>query len=125
MTEPSAITSVGQISIAVTDVERATTFYRDVLGLEFLFEYPGMAFFNCGGVRLYLSAATDPAFAQTSILYYRVASIGAAAARLEAHGVAFDQQPAKVHEDDRHELWLAFFKDPEGNTLAIMSEVAK
>jgi len=124
MTEsPVALESVGQVSIIVKDVERATHFYRDVLGLRFLFEFPGMAFFDCGGVRLYLAPADKPGLG-TSILYYRVSDIRAAAAALEARGVSFLQQPTKVHEDARHELWLAFFKDSEDNTVALMSEVA-
>jgi catechol 2,3-dioxygenase-like lactoylglutathione lyase family enzyme len=119
-----AIASIGQISIIVKDIDRAKAFYRDTLGLRFLFEFPGMAFFDCGGVRLYLAGADEPGLG-TSILYYRVADIRAAAATLESRGVAFGQQPAKVHEDARHELWLAFFKDSEDNTVALMSEVGK
>lgn len=121
---PVGIQSIGQISIIVKDVERARNFYRDTLGLAFLFEFPGMAFFDCGGVRLYLAKAEKPELG-TSILYYRVPDIRAAAAELEARGVSLEAQPAKVHEDARHELWLAFFKDSEENTLALMSEVAK
>ena len=120
---PVALESVGQISIIVKDVERARNFYRDTLGLKFLFEFPGMAFFDCGGVRLYLAPADKPDLG-TSILYYRVSDIRATAAALESRGVIFLQQPAKVHEDARHELWLAFFKDSEENTVALMSEVA-
>jgi catechol 2,3-dioxygenase-like lactoylglutathione lyase family enzyme len=119
-----ALESVGQISIIVKNVERARNFYRDTLGLKFLFEFPGMAFFDCGGVRLYLAPAEKPDLG-TSILYYRVVDIRAAAAALETRGVVFLQQPAKVHEDARHELWLAFFKDSEENTAALMSEVSK
>ncbi len=118
-----AIQSLGQVSIIVKDVERAQAFYRDALGLTFLFAFPGMAFFDCGGVRLYLARAERPEFDHTSILYYRVADIHAAAAALEARGVAFLQKPAAVHRDVRHELWLAEFNDSEGNTLALMSEV--
>ena len=119
-----ALESIGQISIIVKDVDRAKAFYRDTLGMTFLFEFPGMAFFDCGGVRLYLARADKPVLG-TSILYYRVADIRAAASELESRGVGFLQQPARVHEDARHELWLAFFKDSEENTLGLMSEVAK
>jgi catechol 2,3-dioxygenase-like lactoylglutathione lyase family enzyme len=121
---PVALESIGQISIIVKDVDRAKAFYRDTLGMTFLFEFPGMAFFDCGGVRLYLARAEKPELG-TSILYYRVADIRGAASGLEARGVVFLQQPAKVHEDARHELWLAFFKDSEDNTVALMSEVLK
>lgn len=81
-----------------------------------------MAFFDCGGVRLYLAPADKPDLG-TSILYYRVADIRGTAAALEARGVTFLQKPTKAHEDARHELWLAFFKDSEENTAALMSEV--
>jgi methylmalonyl-CoA/ethylmalonyl-CoA epimerase len=121
---PVALESIGQISIIVKDVDRAKAFYRDTLGMTFLFEFPGMAFFDCGGVRLYLARADEPGLG-TSILYYRVADIRGAASELEARGVAFRQQPARVHEDGRHELWLAFFKDSEDNTVALMSEILK
>jgi len=119
-----ALESIGQVSIIVKDVDRAKVFYRDALGMKFLFEFPGMAFFDCGGVRLYLARAEKPDLG-TSILYYRVADIGSATSGLEARGVTFLQQPAKVHEDARHELWLAFFKDSEDNTVGLMSEVPK
>jgi predicted enzyme related to lactoylglutathione lyase len=106
------------------DVERARNLYRDTLGLTFFVEFPGMAFFECGSVRLYLAPAGKPGLG-TSILHYRVADIRATAAVLESCGVTFLQQPAKVHEDARNELWRAFFKDSEENTVALMSEVAK
>lgn len=120
----AALESIGQISIIVKDLDRAKAFYRDTLGLMFLFEFPGMAFFDCGGVRLYLARADKPDLG-TSVLYYRAADIRAAASALETRGVTFLQQPAKVHEDARHELWLAFFKDSEDNTVGLMSEVLK
>ena len=120
----AALESIGQVSIIVKDLERAKRFYRDTLGLSFLFEFPGMAFFDCGGTKLYLSRAETPALG-TSILYYRVGDIRLAAADLAARGVTFVQQPARVHEDERQELWLAFFTDSEDNTVALMSEVPK
>jgi catechol 2,3-dioxygenase-like lactoylglutathione lyase family enzyme len=121
---PVALESIGQVSIIVKDVDRAKAFYRDTLGMKFLFEFPGMAFFDCGGVRLYLARADKPDLG-TSILYYRVADIRSAASELESRGVSFLQQPAKVHEDAHHELWLAFFKDSEENTVGLMSEASK
>jgi methylmalonyl-CoA/ethylmalonyl-CoA epimerase len=121
----AGIQGIGQVHIAARDVERATRFYRDTLGLRFLFQFPGMAFFDCGGVRLYLAKAEKPEFDHTSILYYRVGDIREAARLLESRGVAFITQPHLVHQDARHELWLADFRDSEGNTLALMSEVPK
>ena len=73
------IESIGQISIVVSDVDRAVAFYRDVLGLQYLFGFPGMAFFDCGGVRLYLAKPEKPEFDRTSILYYRVPDMATAA----------------------------------------------
>jgi methylmalonyl-CoA/ethylmalonyl-CoA epimerase len=119
------LSSIGQIAIAVKDVLRATAFYRDVLGMKLLFEFPGMAFFDAGGVRLYLAIPEKPEFAGTSILYYRVSDIQEAAKTLEARGVVFADAPHLVHQDARHELWLAFFEDSEGNPAALMSEVMK
>ncbi len=123
--QPFGLNQIGQILVAVKDVPRATAFYRDVLGMKFLFEAPGMAFFDCGGIRLYLGVAEKPEFDRTSILYYRVPSIHEAVAVLQGRGVEFLQQPRKVHEDSRHELWLVGFRDSEGNYLELMSEVPK
>lgn len=116
---------IGQIALTVRDVERATAFYRDRLGVKFLFSAPpGMAFFDCGGVRLLLGAAEsedDPR--RSSILYFRVNDIEAARNELGERGVEFEREPEKVHETAAYELWLAFFGDGEGNTHALMSEV--
>ena len=116
---------IGQISISVKDVSRATEFYRDTLGIKFLFQFPGMAFFDCGGLRLYLTAAERPEFDRTSILYFNVPAIHEAARILTERGVYFDRPPHKLHEDNTRELWMAFFRDSEGNHLALMSERLK
>ena len=117
------IQGIGQISIVVSDVDRAVGFYRDVLGLPYLFGFPGMAFFDCGGVRLYLAKPEKPELDRTSIIYYRVPDMAKAADTLRARGVKFEQEPRAVHKDEKHELWLGFFKDTEGNNVALMSEV--
>ena len=93
-TQPSgrgAIEGVGQIHISVADIDRAVAFYRDVLGLAFLFQVPGqkMAFFDCGGVRLYLGVPSDPKYRSNSMLYYTVGDIDAAYESLGAKGVKF------------------------------------
>ena len=126
-TSAFGLQQIGQIAVIVKDVARATAFYRDVLGMRFLFDYPGMAFFDCGGVRLYLTAPQEPSSASggTSILYYRVPDIDAAHRELSGRGVEFAQPPRKIHEDARHELWLASFRDSEGNTLCLMQERVK
>ena len=121
--EGPGIEAIGQIAVTVTDLDRAVAFYQDVLGLPLLFRFPGLAFFTCGGVRLMLSRPEKPGLAGTSILYYRVPSIREAASALEARGVTLLQQPSIVHRDERHELWLAFLQDSEGNHLGLMQEV--
>jgi methylmalonyl-CoA/ethylmalonyl-CoA epimerase len=121
----SAIEGIGQLLITVKDVDRAAAFYEQVLGLRLLFRFPGMAFFECGGVRLYLSQPEKPEFAGTSIVYYRVRDIQAAAEALIGRGVVFLQAPHVVHRDERHELWIGFFQDSEGNNVALMSEVPR
>lgn len=114
---------IGQIRVQVTDVDRSVAFYRDVLGMPFLFAFPGMAFFDLDGVRLMLVEPEGRAFGGESAIYYRVADIGQAVTTLEARGVAFDDQPHVVHRDPAYDLWMAFFRDPDGNVLALMSEV--
>jgi catechol 2,3-dioxygenase-like lactoylglutathione lyase family enzyme len=118
-----ATASIGQVHISVTDIDRSVAFYRDALGLPFLFEVPGqsMAFFSCGGTRLYL-AVPEPGFHSQPLLYFTVGSIDDAHAALSTNGVAFRDEPRLVHQDDQHELWVAFFADPDGCLLALMEE---
>jgi catechol 2,3-dioxygenase-like lactoylglutathione lyase family enzyme len=116
--------SIGQIHISVNDVDQAVAWYRDVLGLEFLFQVPGqaMAFFNCGGVRLYLGRPENEAFRSRPVLYYRVARLEASVAKITGRGGEFTDQPHVIHRDDSHELWMAALKDPEGNPVILMEE---
>lgn len=119
------LNQIGQIAVPVSDVDRAIAFYRDVLGMQFLFKAPpGLGFFNCGGVRLLLDA---PVKAQTqnysSIIYYKVEEIHSAVEALTERGVVFEQKPELVAKMPDHELWMAFFRDPDGNLLALMCEV--
>jgi catechol 2,3-dioxygenase-like lactoylglutathione lyase family enzyme len=119
----AGLTAIGQIAINVQDVERATAFYRDTLGLPFLFAAGPLSFFACGGVRLMLSRAERPDLNhKASILYYRVADIEAAHAALAERGVRFEQGPHLVARMPDHELWLADFYDSEENLLALMAE---
>ena len=118
------VSRIGQVHIPVKDLARATEFYRETLGMAFLFEVPGMAFFDCGGVRLMLGVPEDASAAPTgTILYYRVDDIKGAFASLEGRGVTVLGKPHLVAKLPTHDLWMAFFKDPEGNTFALMSEV--
>jgi methylmalonyl-CoA/ethylmalonyl-CoA epimerase len=118
------LSAIGQIAVTVADLERATEFYRDVLGMSLLFQVPGMAFFQCGDVRLLLGTAADGSGDHpTHILYYKVDDIQAAHRALAARGAEFLHEPRAVHRTDTQELWLAFFRDLDGHTLALMSEV--
>ena len=120
------IQRVGQIHISVTDIDRAVAFYRDVLELPLLFEVPGqdMAFFDCGGVRLYLGRAESPEFESRALLYYAVEGIEDAHATLAGRGVEFVSEPHVVHSAGGTELVLAFFRDSEDNLVALMEERA-
>ncbi len=117
------ITSIGQIAITVQDLQRAIVFYRDILGLSFLFETGGMAFFNCGSTRLMLTTSEKPDTTYGSIIYYRTDDIAKMAASLRAQNVHFEDDPRMIAKMPDHDLWMAFFHDSEGNLLALMSEV--
>ncbi|KPK55768.1 MAG: hypothetical protein AMS21_13275 [Gemmatimonas sp. SG8_38_2] len=118
-----SLSEIGQIALTVLDIEEATAFYRDVLGLPFLFEVPGMSFFQCGDIRLMLGESdSEQQGPGSSIVYYRVEDIAAAHETLKKRGVEFVQDPVLVHKAEDHELWLAFFTDLDGNTLALMCE---
>lgn len=121
--KPGELSSIGQVAINAHDLERATAFYRDVLGLAYLFTAGSMSFFDCGGIRLMLGVAERPEFDHpSSIIYFNVGDAGAAYESLK-DDVQFREAPLVVHRTDRYELWMAFFDDTEGNTLALMSEV--
>lgn len=123
-TPAGAVTAVGQIHISVADIDRAVAFYRDVVGLPLLFEFPGqsMAFFDCGGVRLYVGVPSDPKYAANSFVYYTVDDIDAAWTRMKERGAEFLSEPRAVHRTETSELWMAGFKDPDGNYAQIMCE---
>jgi len=117
------LSTLGQISMTAKDVARATSFYRDRLGMRFLFEFPNLAFFDCGGVRLMITKPEKPEFDHPgSVLYFKVDDIDAAFEDLAAKGVGFVGKPHLIAKLPDHELWMAFFNDSEGNTLALMQE---
>ncbi|HEY0780336.1 MAG TPA: VOC family protein [Gemmatirosa sp.] len=126
------LTGIGQIAVVAADVARATAFYRDVLGLPFLFAAPGpdgapaLAFFDAGGVRLMLTpteAPTDGGRAPgTSVLYYRTADLDATYAAVVARGAVPAGAPHLIARMPDHELWMGFIRDSEGNLLGLMSE---
>jgi len=116
---------IGQIAVVVQDLDRAVAFYRDTLGLRFLFQAPPrLAFFDCGGVRLMLDVPEEEEFKHASSIFYcKVDDIQGTWATLRDRGVDFRDEPHLVARMPDHELWMAFFRDGEGNTLALMSEV--
>jgi methylmalonyl-CoA/ethylmalonyl-CoA epimerase len=116
---------VAQIGFTVKNLAEAKIFYRDVLGLKFLFEAGTMAFFQCGSVRLMIGEAEKPSIADGTIVYFRVANLETTSHLLESRGTSFVQQPHLVARMKSHDLWMAFLKDPAGNTLGLMSEVAR
>jgi predicted enzyme related to lactoylglutathione lyase len=118
------LSAIGQIAMNAQDIPRAVKFYRDALGMRLLFEVPPkMAFFDCAGVRLMLSLPETPDFDHSgSVLYFRVDDIDSAYATFKERGVTFIDEPHLIAKMPDHELWMSFFKDSEGNTLALMSE---
>ena len=115
-----------QINMPVKEIEPAVAFYRDTLGLPFLFQAGDLAFFDCGGVRLLVDVAESEEFAHPgSVLYFRVEDIHAGYEALKAKGVEFRGEPHIVNKTPTSELWMAFFIDSEGNQLALMSEIPK
>ena len=116
------LSTIGQIAISVTDVARAIAFYRDTLGIPMLFEMPNMGFFDCAGVRLMISGAERSGESYSSIIYFKVPDIRSAYETLVARGVPFDREPHMLARLADHELWMAFFRDPDRNVLALMSE---
>ena len=118
------ISRLGQVSMNVHDLDRAIAFYRDTLGLPLLFTTGNLGFFNCGGVRLMLSPPEKPEFDHPgSVLYFAVEDIKAVHQQLVAKSVNFEQEPHLIARLPDHDLWMAFFRDTEGNLLALMSEV--
>jgi methylmalonyl-CoA/ethylmalonyl-CoA epimerase len=121
------ITRLGQIAVNTKDVERAAAFYENKLGLKLLFKAPpGLAFFDCSGVRLMLQRPEKPEFDHpSSVLYFAVPDIQTAFGKLKESGVCFEDEPHLFARMPAHDLWMTFFRDSEGNLLALMSEMAR
>ena len=121
------LSSIGQIFIRAKDLDRAVRFYRDTLGMVFLFQAPPqMAFFKCGEVSVMVGVPEQPELDHAaSIVYYLVPDIAAAHAALRDRGVEFAVEPHLVHRAPDHDLWLAEFRDSEGNVLALMSRTPR
>ena len=122
------LSSIGQIAISVSDLDVATAFYRDTLGMRFLFSAPpGMSFFDCDGVRLMLTLPEQgrDESKSRSVIYYTVEDVQQATETLKSRGVRFIGEPHIIHSTDTYDLWMSFFTDPDGNTLALMAEVPR
>jgi predicted enzyme related to lactoylglutathione lyase len=116
---------IGQVSLSIGDVERATRFYGSTLGLPHVFTFGDLAFFDAAGTRLYLHRKDPDEWRPSSVLYFEVDDIQARQEALTAAGVHFTGAPHLIHtHDDGTEEWMTFFEDGEGNTLALMSRVA-
>ena len=118
------LSQIGQIALPVVDVDRAEAFYEKAIGLRKLYRFGDLAFFDCAGVRLLLEKSATVEGARGCI-YFRCADIALTVAELAKRGVDFTDGPHLIAKMDDHDLWMAFFKDPDGHTLAVMQEAPK
>jgi predicted enzyme related to lactoylglutathione lyase len=125
MGEQHDLGSIMQILVPVEDVDRAAEFYEHVLGLHLLFRFPGNAFFDAEGVRLYLAKPTEADFDGRASIYFRVEDVTGTLERLEAAGAKVRERPEIVFGTDDYDLWLAFVQDPDGNNIGLMREAPK
>jgi methylmalonyl-CoA/ethylmalonyl-CoA epimerase len=119
------LSTIGQIALTVKDIGRAVEFYRDQLGMRFLLQATGMAFFDCGGIRLLLGLPEANQETFRSIIYFKVDDIQAATDALKSRGVVFERGPHLIARMPDHDLWLAVFRDPDQNPLELMCEVKR
>ncbi|MGF2618376.1 VOC family protein [Rossellomorea vietnamensis] len=122
--ESNTIQKIGQIGVPVDNIDRAIDFYKRKLGLTLLFNTDSMAFLQCSGLRLMLTLPEKEEFAQaSSVIYFEVNDITTSYEELKKNGVTFTDEPHVVAKMGQTETWMSFFKDTEGNTHALMSEV--
>jgi methylmalonyl-CoA/ethylmalonyl-CoA epimerase len=120
------LSHIGQIALPVADVDRAERFYESVMGLRKLYRFGDLSFFDCAGVRLMLDKAQDPTdIKRGSVIYFRCADIALTVAELGRRGVTLVHKPHCIAKMDDHDLWMAFFNDPDGHLLAVMQEAPK
>lgn len=123
-TQDFGLSQLGQIAIVAKDTPRMAEFYRDKLGMKFLFNAGRLAFLDCGGIRIMLTPPEKPEHDHAaSILYFKVPNIQAAHQALTGRGVKFEDMPHLVAKLPDHDLWMCFFRDPENNLFGLMSEV--
>ena len=117
---------IGQIAVPVTDIERSIRFYRDNLGMRFLFQAPpGLAFFDLNGVRLMLDGPAKAQAGNSSVIYYKVDDLQSAFKILLKRSVQFETEPHLIAKMPDHDLWMAFLRDPDKNLIALMCEIRK
>jgi methylmalonyl-CoA/ethylmalonyl-CoA epimerase len=119
------ISQIGQIALPVSDVDRSESFYSGVLGLRKLYRFGDLTFFDCAGVRLLLEKSKEMEGVKRGCIYFRCADIALAVGELKQRGLSFDSTPHLIAKMDDHDLWMAFFRDPDGHTLALMQEAPK
>jgi methylmalonyl-CoA/ethylmalonyl-CoA epimerase len=120
------LNQIGQIALPVSDVDRSEAFYETVIGLRKLYRFGDLSFFDCAGVRLLLEKTHDGSKPRNAgCLYFRCADIVLAVAELGRRGVVLTHAPHLIARMDDHDLWMAFFEDPDGHTLAVMQEAPK
>jgi len=119
-----SLSTIAQIHLSVADIDRSVVFYRDVLGMRFLFQVPGqpMAFFDCDGIRLYLGQPEKESFRSSALIYYRVDDLDQACATLKQRGAELEAEPHVVHKTEHMELWMAALRDPDDHAVMLMCE---
>jgi len=122
----AAVNQIGQIAVSVDDVDAAEQFYTEVVGLRKLFRFGSLLFFDCAGVRLLVEqSAKSPFEPCSSVIYFRTPDLTVAYPDLKARGAVFVDEPHLIAPMQDHDLWMAFFKDPAGNLMALMQEAPK
>ena len=116
---------IGQILLPVSDLDRAVAFYGETLGLPLQMRFPGIAFFDAAGIRLYLASPSEADFAGRTTIYFRVPDTAAAHASLVARGATSREAPEIVYSTETFDMWLAFVDDPDGNHIGLMHEAPK
>jgi methylmalonyl-CoA/ethylmalonyl-CoA epimerase len=120
------LSEIGQIAVPVTDLERSIRFYRDNLGMRFLFQAPpGLAFFDLNGIRLMLDGPAKAQAGNSSVIYYKVDDLQSAFETLSKRNVQFEKEPHLIAKMPDHDLWMAFLRDPDNNLIALMCEIGK
>lgn len=125
MRDPSPLKGIGQILIPVADIDRAVAWYRDVLGLPLSMRFPGIAFFDAHGTRLYLATVPQADFQGRATIYFRVDDVTGVLELLESRGARVRERPEIVFGTATYDLWLAFVTDPDGNQVGLMREAPK